>query len=93
MNHGFALTGEAPPTSSHDAGGIVAVVLAHIIDPVAETFRSAASGQGSVRTLFGIVAVALELLVVGLLAVLLRYDPGAQEGGINFGLTLSPPDR
>lgn len=93
LNHGFALTGEAPPTSSHDAGGIVAVVLAHIIDPVAETFRSAASGQGSVRTLFGIVAVALELLVVGLLAVLLRYDPDAQEGGINFGLTLSPPDR
>lgn len=93
LNHGFALTGEVPPTSNHDAGGIIAVVLAHIIDPIAETFRSATSGQGSVRTLFGIVAVALELLVIGLLAVLLRYDPDAQEGGLNFGLTLSPPER
>ncbi|RNJ27003.1 hypothetical protein [Halosegnis longus] len=93
LNHGFALTGEVPPTSNHDAGGVVAVVLAHIIDPIAETLRSAAGEQGSVRTLFGVVAVGLELLVVGLLAVLLRYDPDAQDAGINFGLTLSPPER
>ena len=93
LNHGFALTTEAPPTGSHDSGGIIAVVLAHIIDPVAETFRSATSGQGSVRTLFGVVAVGLELLAIGLLALLLRYDPDARDGGIDFGLTLTPPDR
>ncbi|MDZ7747001.1 MAG: hypothetical protein U5K28_11010 [Halobacteriales archaeon] len=93
LNHGFALTGEAPPTSTHETGGIVSVILAHIIEPIVETFRSATGGQGSVRTLFGIVSVGLELLATGILAVLLRYDPKAREGGIDFGLTLSPPER
>lgn len=93
LNHGFALSGSTPQTTTHSHGGLLATLYSHYVAPLAATVGAATSTGGSARTLLGIVSVTLELLAVALLALLLRYDPAARSGGLSLGLTLETPER
>ncbi|MFC7235810.1 hypothetical protein [Halosegnis marinus] len=92
LDHGFALSGGAPEATAHTHGGLLDTLYSHYVAPLAATVGAAASEGGSARTLLGIVSVTLELVAVALLAVLLRYDADAREGGIDLGLTLDAPE-
>lgn len=93
LDHGFALAGGAPETTAHSHGGLLDTLYSHYVAPLAATVGAATSTGGSARTLLGIVSVTLELLAIGLLALLLRYDPAARDGGLSLGLRFETPER
>lgn len=93
LDHGFALSGGAPEGTTHSHAGLLDMLSSHYVEPLVAAVGAATGEGGSARTLLGIVSVTLELVAVVLLAVLLRVDPAARDGGIDLGLTFDAADR